>query len=604
MKKYLVTALITSIVMIAAIGGAIVLLSKENDKYEDKKKEAVEELGLLSNEKKMVNKADVMELFLSGKETNVLTYGAKSPDEIYDPVKSAAIKEDLEKKKRKGDYSFEAALWADNPFGTNQLSMYLYFQTKEASYLNYSICVDDEAIPDFTRILYNGREENLTRDHEYQLTGFVPGMDNYINLRLYNSKDRLIKEKTYLLRKPSVDASFPVKLTVSEGKSKGRDTLTNGLFFLLGHEGDKDKLPKDILFYDNSGILRGDIPLKDYRSDRIEFITNNMLYSYGKSQLAMVSPLGQVMKTYDLGKYVQHHDFLYNGYGQLWILATDTEKKSKTVQDVVVSLDIKTGKVKKLLDFETLLKGMKEKAKKVKGEKSLDWIHLNSITMTGTNDIVVSSRELSSIIKVSEVNSKNPKLGYIISEDMVWKGSSYQDLLLQKSAKETEEAVPTETPDVEIESIFDQGKKEVPFISQCGQYSVFFEEGTNLEEGQYYLSLFNNNYGSSDTRPDLKWSKIEDVGTKKKNARNSLFYKYMVDENLRTVTLDESIRVPYSSTAGSAQSVEGHRVIHSGMANAFLEYDRAGNLLFEYGYPQKINTCRVFKYNMKPFWFL
>lgn len=599
MKKYLITALITSILMVAALGATVFLLAKNQDKFKDEIVGNQEELGLLSDQKADFDKDKAILLTAKGEDPNIVTYGQRKSGKIYNTAYSESIRNDLNKKIKRGDYGFDGPLWAENPFGTNNLSLYLYFKTGEDTRLKYTISVEDETIPDFTRVANNSEYGDLSAIHEYQLNGLVPGMKNYIILQLYNQKDKLVNQAVYVYEPEQVEAVIPVKLSVTEGRSEEKDQISNGLFCILGYDIRNEKTTPDILMYDNAGILRGDIPLEGYRSDRVEFVDNNMVYSYDEDQFAVVSNLGQVLKTYSIKGYTQHHDFIYNGYGQLWILATQNSKK--TVEDVIISLDLKTGKVKKLLDMGTLMPDIRKKAKKVKGAKKTDWLHINSIAMSGSSDLILSCRELSAIIKVENVTSQIPKIKYIIGDPSIWKKTKYSDLVLQKVAKENPDATPTPTP--LIDSILDEEGDKEPFLSHFGQHTVAYEEGVNLGEGQYYLYMFNNNYGRSFSRPDIKWNQFKGIGLDKKDAANSMYYRYLVDETAGTVTLIESIKVPYSNIVSSAQNVGSHRVVNSGVACIFAEYDRMGNLIYDYTYPADSYTYRIFKYDMKGFWY-
>ena len=66
------------------------------------------------------------------------------------------------------------------------------------------------------------------------------------------------------------------------------------------------------------------------------------------------------------------------------------------------------------------------------GGDELDWIHLNSLDIIG-NDIVLSSRELSSIIYIEDIY-QNPKLKYIISDLSVYKNTKYEKYVYSKSS--------------------------------------------------------------------------------------------------------------------------------------------------------------------------
>ena len=67
-----------------------------------------------------------------------------------------------------------------NPFGTRPNSYYFYFKTTNKCMVRYTVTVPDETISDHIRYVNNGTEGNVTNEHEFLVTGLVPGMTNYI----------------------------------------------------------------------------------------------------------------------------------------------------------------------------------------------------------------------------------------------------------------------------------------------------------------------------------------------------------------------------------------------------------------------------------------
>ena len=51
------------------------------------------------------------------------------------------------------------------------------------------------------------------------------------------------------------------------------------------------------------------------------------------------------------------------------------------------------------------------------------------------------------------------------------------------------------------------------FSSAGGQHTVTYVTDDSLPDGQYYLYLFNNNLGYSESRPDYDWSQIDQIAT-------------------------------------------------------------------------------------------
>ena len=53
------------------------------------------------------------------------------------------------------------------------------------------------------------------------------------------------------------------------------------------------------------------------------------------------------------------------------------------------------------------------------GGDELDWVHLNSLDIINGKDLILSSREFSTIIRLNNVY-ENPEIAYFISDTSVW----------------------------------------------------------------------------------------------------------------------------------------------------------------------------------------
>ena len=246
---------------------------------------------------------DITEDFAIG--SNVLSVNKLSDIDIYSDAYQTVIDEKINNLKESDDYTLDNPLLIYNAYGTNSSSINIYFNTDEDSYLTYTVDCDDNDISDYTKTLYNGEESNLTTTHEYQITGLVAGEKQDVNFELYNENNELIDESKITVFMP--ESKVDTKLDVTDGEST--EELEDGLYALLGHD---KNFNSNIYLYDNDGILRSEIPLNSYRSDRIIWIDGNMLYSYTKRKFALVNRLGKVVKTYKIDGYYMHHDYIYD----------------------------------------------------------------------------------------------------------------------------------------------------------------------------------------------------------------------------------------------------------------------------------------------------
>lgn len=459
------------------------------------------------------------------------------------------------------DYTDDKPLIIYNPYGTNNNSVNIYFKTEKPSSVSYTVKVD--GFNDFTRTLKNNGDDNYTTNHSYQLIGFILGYTNKLELKVTDEDG---SSKTY-------NFEFDMRNLENHAKSKldseneTDSELTDGLYTVLGNDSESDDF---VFLYDNDGVIRGEIPIIGYRAHRILFDGDMMYFSVGESTMAAVNSLGKITNLYNLGRYHLHHDYVFDGDGNIIILASDTE--ADTCEDMIIRLNLESGDVDGVLDMADLFGDMRKKAILPDGENSsddgdgLDWIHLNTIQYLGNDEVVVSSRELSTIIKIDDIFD-SPKIDYLIGSEEVWKGTDEEDYLLTKDGD---------------------------FKIQGGQHSVTYEK---IDDDSYYLYLFDNNMGVSTTRKDIEWKEAGLENSKGRKGDTSHYYKYLVNEKDRTFELVSEFDVPYSGYVSSVQEIGKTIVVDSGMACTFGEYTEDGELIKSFNMDCEKFIYRVYKYD-------
>lgn len=488
---------------------------------------------------------------------------------IYTEEYQEAVEEQIEEEKNSGIYTEDQMLVKENPYGTNTLSLYVYFTTADFVSVSYTVSVADESIDDFSQT--PAGEDNFDMEHEFQVLGLIPGESNTITFTL-TKEDGSVETRSYVHEMGELFGEEELKLQQTKEAEEG-ETVTDGLYVILGNDSEE----KDFMYYyDNSGVLRGEIPLIGYRSHRLLFQNNLMYYSISESKLAAVNALGKVEEIYDTGKYNLHHDYAFDDEGNLLVLATDTE--SESVEDQIIKIDTLTGEISCVLDLEDIFSDYKEKCT-VDEDGELDWMHINTIQWVGEDRVLLSSRETSTILMLTDIYG-SPQVEYMIGEESFWTGTGYEDLLLEKD------------------------ESTGNFSNTGGQHSVTYVENDSLNEGEYYLYLFNNNFGTSNSNPSYDWEQIDGIETSMKEGENSYYYKYKVNENKGIYSLVQSFAVPYSAYVSSAQEYDGNIIIDSGMQGIFGEYDSNGNLVQEFQMKLADEYIyRVYKYDFKDFYF-
>lgn len=488
--------------------------------------------------------------------------------EIYTEEYQDAVSERLEKAKSGGTYTEESMLIEGNPYGTNTLSLYVYFTTEMNAQVSYIVSVEETSIGDFS--VQPASESEAKTEHEFQVIGLIPESENTIVFNVvYEDGTEKSYEQKYNVGQLSGTEEVQLEVETMDTSMEAGD----GLYVILGNDSDGLDF---MYYYDSNGVLRSEIPIIDYRSHRLLFKDDLMYYSISETKIAAMNEIGKVETVYDTGDYKLHHDYVFDDNGDLLVLATDTTQN--TVEDQIISIDTETGEIKYTFDLEELFGEYKEKFTDSDAEE-LDWMHINTIQYLGEETVILSSRETSSILKLSGIFS-DPVIDYIIGEENFWDGTGYEEYVMEKD------------------------ENEGTFSGTGGQHTVTYVEDESLEEGQYYLYLFNNNLGVSESR-EYDWEQIDGIATSLKSGQNSYYYKYLVDETEGTYKLVQSFEVPFSGYVSSVQEHDACILVNSGMQGIFSEYDAEGNIIKRFQMELSDEYIyRVYKYDFKGFLFM
>ena len=492
---------------------------------------------------------------------------------IYSENYQNEMYQQIEKYKIMNKYTSDNPLLIENPFGTNTTSIYIYFTTEIECQVSYTISC--EGYEDFSRTLNTNTTSGFTKKHEYLLIGAIPGAKNTITLHINNKNNQEIDTLSWSYQAPYLQGGNEY-ITVNTTTNDNTSPLSNGLYTVLGNDVTEDS---DVLaymrLYDNNGIIRSEIPIISYRSHRLLFEDNTMYMSVSSTLIVGIEQIGYVSKFYDTGNYKLHHDYIFDNDNNLIVLAS--EKKAKTSEDKIIMIDYESGTVSELIDLIELFPDYYKTVTLPKNADDLDWMHINSLELINNDSLIISSRETSTIIKLNDIY-ENVKIDYMIGSNNFWQESNYNNLLLTKIGD---------------------------FSMQAGQHCVTYQEDSSLENGAYYLYLYNNNLAVSSTQPNYDWQKDDNYQNSYFNSKEgtSYYYKYLVNENNRTVELVNTIPVDYSGYVSSVQELENNIIIDSGMAMTWGEYDNSGTLIKKFTTIGGKFIYRVFKYDYNDYWF-
>lgn len=468
--------------------------------------------------------------------------------------------------------TFTQPLIVSNPFLTNTTGLYLAFSTDEAVKISYRI--DAQGYPSFEKNLK--QNEEYATSHQYQIIGCIPNVDNLITLTA-TTQDGQQQQMQFHYTPPKLSTTSEMNYQLS--KQESDESLSEGLFAVIGNQAGE----KATYLVDNDGYIRAEMPIVNYNSMRLVFNNQQeMFMAVSDSKIVKLNALGQVKQVLDLANtdYLLHHDYILNDKNQLIALATSktAKKQAGYVEDCIITIDLSTQEVTEIANFEELLPDLYQKATGIEEHSNnkgyLDPVHINSLQLTDNQQLLVSSRETSTILALKPDEQGIYQVEYMMGDEAIWQGvGECGQLLLEK---------------------------EGSFTSQYGQHSITYETAEDLSAGQYYLSFFNNNSTIMDSRIDISLAEIAD----KTAGKTSKYMKYLVDEKTNSYKLVESFDVPYSAYVSSIQNYQNHIIVDSGQQATFAEYTSSGKMIQRF--TQKTDTkyiSRVYKYDFKNYYF-
>ncbi len=468
--------------------------------------------------------------------------------------------------------TFTQPLIVSNPFLTNTTGLYLAFSTDEAVKISYRI--DAQGYPSFEKDLK--QNEEYATSHQYQIIGCIPNVDNLITLTA-TTQDGQQQQMQFHYTPPKLSTTSEMNYQLS--KQESDESLSEGLFAVIGNQAGE----KATYLVDNDGYIRAEMPIVNYNSMRLVFNDQQeMFMAVSDSKIVKLNALGQVKQVLDLANtdYLIHHDYILNDKNQLIALATSktAKKQAGYVEDRIITIDLSTQEVTEIANFEELLPDLYQKATGIEEHSNnkgyLDPVHINSLQLTDNQQLLVSSRETSTILALKPDEQGIYQVEYMMGDEAIWQGVGQCGQLLLE--------------------------KEGSFTSQYGQHSITYETAEDLSAGQYYLSLFNNNSTIMDSRIDISLAEIAD----KTAGKTSKYMKYLVDEKINSYKLVESFDVPYSAYVSSVQNYQNHIIVDSGQQATFAEYTNSGKLIQRF--TQKTDTkylYRVYKYDFENYYF-
>lgn len=289
-----------------------------------------------------------------------------------------------------------------NPYGNSPLTALVLFETENKVSPKVTIKGKDE-LSTFTHKF----KENTK--HYLPIYGLYADYENEIVIE-YEENDKVVKK------------SFTIQT----------DKLPENMVLPTDVKADKKNLTNDLYFYTPSSVgytsaydVNGDVRwyLNNYALWRIkrlenghllistERLINNPYYMTGLYEMDL---LGKIYTEFSLeGGY--HHDYYEMENGNLLVASDDFYNSSGTVEDYIVELDRKTGKVVKTFDLKDILNMQDGQSE---NWSDYDWFHNNSVWYDKkTNSITLSGRHQDAVINI---DYESGKLNWIIGDKTNW----------------------------------------------------------------------------------------------------------------------------------------------------------------------------------------
>ena len=327
-----------------------------------------------------------------------------------------SMQEKLEEKITTKGYTFDNPNIIMDPYQNSPLTALILFETKDDVKVKVTIEGKDK-LSTFTN-----EETKPTKKHYIEVLGLYPNKNNKVIIE-YGNKNKVIEILTSKLPDDFVTAT-----SVRADKTK----LDNSLYFFSpaskGYTSAYD-VNGDVRWYlSNNAVWR----IKRLKNGHLLTSTERLLnFPYYMTGLYEIDMLGKIYNEYTIpGGY--HHDYYEMDNGNILVASDDFESGEGTVEDFIVEIDRKTGKVIKEFDLKDILNmedGQSE------NWTAYDWFHNNAVWYDKkTNSITLSGRHQDAVINI---DYKTGKLNWIIGDPTNW-SKKYQKYFFKPISKDFE----------------------------------------------------------------------------------------------------------------------------------------------------------------------
>lgn len=287
-----------------------------------------------------------------------------------------------------------------NPYKISPLTALVMFKTDQPEAVTVSIEGKDK----LTSFVH---KFPATTEHRLPIYGLYAGKENKV-IMYYGEEINELSIKTGPL-----PADMPKVLNITKDTEK----LTDDLYFMTGSAANARTMAFDV---------NGDVRwwLDGKFSWEMKRLANGNLLLGGNRLMAKPYYMANMYEMNLLGKIYQeylipggyHHDYYEMKNGNLVIAVNNiTRQTGTTVEDTIVELDRKTGKIVKTIDLSEILP--RDEGKSLDWSAG-DWFHNNSVDLNeATGELILSGRHQDSVVNI---DYSSGKLNYIIGSPDSW----------------------------------------------------------------------------------------------------------------------------------------------------------------------------------------
>ncbi|GKQ43183.1 aryl-sulfate sulfotransferase [Companilactobacillus sp. RD055328] len=396
-------------------------------------------------------------------DSNLITTRQKSQSNLVNEYKKLELSD---------DYTWENMYIKVNPFKTSPLSALAIFKTDTAT----KIKVEVVGKTDKTSIV-NETDEYKTQ-HSISILGLYADYANKVKITA-TDKDGNETTKTIEVQTQALPEKLSkLKMTVTKNDKTKMDIGDSNLTMIIR----SSKQPFGI---DADGEIRW--YSTDYAQHIFKQLSNGHILLMNKennsekvyNNLNETDYMGRIYKEYNFNgdtstnetsssddeTTIVHHDVIELPNKNLLLTVSDG---SKYIEDTMVEVSYKTGKIVKVIDLKKILptEMYKDYDSTTRSDGKIDWFHQNSIEYDTSDDsIIISSRHQDMIMKI---DYKTNGIKWIYSGKTDWPSNYPKYLLVPKSGT----------------------------TITGGQHAAIIVPGTNTDSDKdnVNIMLYNNNY--------------------------------------------------------------------------------------------------------------